>query len=123
MARFTIDRFEGQWAVLETPNGKTINYPRNLLPKDAKEGDVFDLNIDMNQEATGERKTNIKGIIVDLKKKDEGGIYNYKEVSIPVDNSDLDSVSVPKPSPGKYPSGLLFRCRPGRFDGDHSFQR
>jgi hypothetical protein len=53
--------------------GKTINYPRNLLPKDAKEGDVFDLNINMNQEATEERKTNIKGIVDDLKKKDKGG--------------------------------------------------
>jgi hypothetical protein len=73
MARFIIDRFEAQWAVLETPDGKTINYPRNLLPKDAKEGDVFDLNIDMNREATEERKTNIKGIVDDLKKKDKGG--------------------------------------------------
>ena len=73
MARFIIDRFEAQWAVLETPEGKTINYPRNLLPKDAKEGDVFDLKIDIDQEATEERKTNIKGIVDDLKKKDKGG--------------------------------------------------
>ncbi len=73
MARFTIDRFEAQWAVLETPEGKTINYPRNLLPKGAKEGDVFDLKIDIDQEATKERKTNIKGIVDDLKKKDKGG--------------------------------------------------
>jgi hypothetical protein len=72
MARFTIDRFEAQWAVLETPEGKT-NYPRNLLPKDAKEGDVFDLKIDIDQEATEERKQNIKGIVDDLKKKDKGG--------------------------------------------------
>ena len=73
MARFTIDRFEAQWAVLETPEGKTINYPRNLLPKGAKEGDIIDLKIDIDQEATGERKTNIKGIVDDLKKKDKGG--------------------------------------------------
>ena len=73
MARFTIDRFEAQWAVLETPNGKTINYPRNLLPKGAKEGDVFNLNIDISKEATEERKTNIQGIVDDLKKKDNGG--------------------------------------------------
>ena len=73
MARFTIDRFEGQWAVLETPNGKTINYPRNLLPKGAKEGDVFNLNIDISKEATEERKTNIQGRVDDLKKKDNGG--------------------------------------------------
>ena len=73
MARFTIDRFEAQWAVLETPNGKTINYPRNLLPKSAKEGDVFNLNIDISKEATEERKTNIQGRVDDLKKKDNGG--------------------------------------------------
>ena len=73
MARFTIDRFEAQWAVLETPEGKTINYPRNLLPKGAKEGDVFDLKIDISKEATEERKTNIQGRVDDLKKKDNGG--------------------------------------------------
>ena len=73
MARFTIDRFEAQWAVLETPEGKTINYPRNLLPKGAKEGDVFNLNIDISKEATEERKTNIQGRVDDLKKKDNGG--------------------------------------------------
>ncbi len=73
MALFTIDRLEAQWAVLETPDGKTINYPRNLLPKGAKEGDVFDLNIDIHQKATGERKKNIKEIVDDLKKKDKGG--------------------------------------------------
>ena len=37
MARFTTDRLKRK-AVLETPDGKTINYPRNLLPKGAKEG-------------------------------------------------------------------------------------
>jgi len=47
------------------------------------------------------------------------GIFNYKEISISFVNSDLDSISIPKPSLGEYPSGLLSQCRPGRFDGDH----
>ena len=35
---YVIDRFEENYAVVETPNGmKNIN--RELLPKDAKEGD------------------------------------------------------------------------------------
>lgn len=38
--RITIDRFEGDFAVIELPNGKVCNAPRVLLP-DAHEGDVF----------------------------------------------------------------------------------
>lgn len=35
-----IDRFEGDWAVLELEDKTTIDIPRNLLPPYAHEGDV-----------------------------------------------------------------------------------
>jgi hypothetical protein len=35
---YTLDRFEGEWAVLETEQGKTFSVPREWLPADAAEG-------------------------------------------------------------------------------------
>jgi hypothetical protein len=37
--RITIDRFEGDFAVIELPDKSTLNVPRVLFP-DAAEGDV-----------------------------------------------------------------------------------
>ena len=41
MALYTIDRFEGDWAVLETEDARTFNVPRDWLPSGAREGDVL----------------------------------------------------------------------------------
>lgn len=41
MPRYTIDRFEAQWAVLEDDRGRTFNVPVHWLPADAQEGDVL----------------------------------------------------------------------------------
>ena len=38
----TIDRFEGDYAVVETLDRMMYNIPKELLP-DAKEGDMFDI--------------------------------------------------------------------------------
>lgn len=38
-----IDRFEGDFAVVEYKEGRTFNLPRSLLPPGAKEGDVLQL--------------------------------------------------------------------------------
>ena len=35
--KLIIDRFEGDFAVVELPNGKMIDCPKALLPDDAKE--------------------------------------------------------------------------------------
>ena len=37
-----IDRFEGEYAVVETEDSKMFNIPKSLLP-DAKEGDKFEI--------------------------------------------------------------------------------
>jgi hypothetical protein len=36
----TVDRFEGAFAIIETPDGSTYNVPKTLFPG-AVEGDVF----------------------------------------------------------------------------------
>ncbi|MEA4903127.1 DUF3006 domain-containing protein [Desulfitobacterium sp.] len=37
----TIDRFEGNYAVVELENRNIINVPKELLPVEAREGDVI----------------------------------------------------------------------------------
>ena len=39
--KFTIDRFEGDFAVLEDENLKMIDIKKDFLPNDAKEGDII----------------------------------------------------------------------------------
>ncbi len=39
--RYTIDRFEGEYAVCENETGEMINIPTEQLPEKAKEGDII----------------------------------------------------------------------------------
>jgi hypothetical protein len=55
-----IDRFEGEFAVIEY-EGKLYNLPKVLLPQDSKEGDVIEINI--NKDETQKRKKNIKNLM------------------------------------------------------------
>jgi hypothetical protein len=48
---FVIDRFEGQWAVIEYVR-ETFNLPRKMLPTDAREGDVLNINISVDRTKT-----------------------------------------------------------------------
>ena len=61
-----IDRFEGDFAVVETENG-FINIPRKDIPDGACEGDVLILGIDKND--ADERKKRINGMMDSLFKK------------------------------------------------------
>ena len=51
-----IDRFEGDFAVVETEEG-FINIPRKDIPSNANEGDVLKLSLDNNE--TEKRKERI----------------------------------------------------------------
>ena len=54
--RVSIDRFEGdrkQIAVLLTDDGQQLDYPKALLPKGAKAGDV--LTLEIGRDAEGRR--------------------------------------------------------------------
>jgi hypothetical protein len=67
--RLWIDRFEGdkkQAAVLLTDDGSPINFPKALLPKGARPGDVLTLQIERDTEAT-------KRVQAELRKTDPGG--------------------------------------------------
>lgn len=55
-----IDRFEGDYAVVELDVGKCVNIPKILIP-DAKEGDVIKIIID--RETTEERKKQIQELV------------------------------------------------------------
>lgn len=41
MKHFSLDRFEGKFAVLEDDDQKIYRVFKSLLPKNSKEGDVF----------------------------------------------------------------------------------
>lgn len=59
----TIDRFEGDFAVVETSNGM-VNIPKADLPNDSKEGDILTIMVDKN--ATTNRKKNIENMMNNL---------------------------------------------------------
>ncbi len=53
MMEFTIDRFEGRFAICEGQNGEIFNIPSTVL-NEAHEGDIIHLVIDRNK--TKEKK-------------------------------------------------------------------
>ncbi|MCM8711410.1 DUF3006 domain-containing protein [Clostridium sp. SYSU_GA19001] len=63
-----IDRFEGQFAIVELYYGKIINIKRELLPEGAKEGDVLSIEdkITISLEETNKRKMKIEEITKDI---------------------------------------------------------
>jgi hypothetical protein len=56
---YIIDRFEGNWAVIEHER-QTFNLPRKLLPPEALEGDVIDIAIRVDVKATASVKSDIE---------------------------------------------------------------
>lgn len=73
--KLIIDRFEGNYAILESQDKNPIifNFPRHLLPKEAKEGTVLNITINIDQEETKRRKDKIQNFLNKLKKRDKGG--------------------------------------------------
>lgn len=59
--KYTIDRFEGEFAVVELSEGRFANIPRVALPGEAKEGDVLDVSIDETE--TNQRRNNIEKLM------------------------------------------------------------
>lgn len=44
--KIVIDRFEGEFAIVELPDGKTIDCPKKLIPSNAKEGSILTITVD-----------------------------------------------------------------------------
>ncbi|NMB34893.1 MAG: DUF3006 domain-containing protein [Firmicutes bacterium] len=61
-----IDRFEGDWAVIEYEGGKTFHMPRKLLPKGILEGAVIRIAFYENEDATAERRKRIDKLLDEL---------------------------------------------------------
>ena len=59
-----IDRFEGDYAVVELPDGTMVDMPISLIPEGAREGDVLVISIDIDE--TAKRKERIKNLMDDL---------------------------------------------------------
>lgn len=55
-----VDRFEGDYAVVEIAIGKCVNIPRVLVP-DAKEGDI--IKIEIEKKETEKRKKYIRDLM------------------------------------------------------------
>jgi hypothetical protein len=74
--RLSLDRFEGdrkQIAVLLADDGTPINFPKALLPRGARPGDVLMFHIERDAEATKRVAGATKRVQDDLKKRDPGG--------------------------------------------------
>ena len=70
--KVTIDRFEGDFAVVEKPDRTMMNIRRNKIPADAKEGDVLTIEGDtirVDASETAKRKKAVGDIMKDLWKK------------------------------------------------------
>ncbi|NMM62086.1 DUF3006 domain-containing protein [Clostridium sp. P21] len=63
-----IDRFEGEFAVVELENMKMVNIEKGKIPEEAKEGDVLNIDniITINYVETKKRKSNIEKLTKDL---------------------------------------------------------
>lgn len=59
-----IDRFEGDYAVVELNNKEMADLPKTLLPEGSKEGDILNITIDQNE--TTKRIERIKKLTQDL---------------------------------------------------------
>jgi len=62
--KIIIDRYEEKFAVVELENKQMINIPKEIIPTDAKEGDVISIEIDVD--ATNNRKENIHKLMSEL---------------------------------------------------------
>jgi hypothetical protein len=62
--KYTIDRFEGEYAVVELENQKFVNIPRPAIPSESKEGDIISVMVD--QEETEKRKKHIEKLMNDV---------------------------------------------------------
>lgn len=66
MIKATIDRLEGDFAVLVFDDGQTLNLPRKDLPEDAKEGSVILVSFLSEREQTKKQKELAKAILNEI---------------------------------------------------------
>jgi len=62
----TIDRLEGDNAVLKSEQDQTVIWPKNLLPDNAHEGAVLNFDVIDDREAEELKKKNAKDILNEI---------------------------------------------------------
>ena len=67
--KVTIDRFEGEFAVLHYGEG-TLNWPKDKLPEKAKEGDGLVLVLKRDEDARKEREELARTVLNEILHKD-----------------------------------------------------
>ena len=76
MIRLSIDRFEGrrkEIAVLVTEDGRSILFPRVLLPRGSKAGEMLSMDLARDLKGTAEVARQAKALRDELDKTDPGG--------------------------------------------------
>jgi hypothetical protein len=70
----TIDRFEGELAVLLLGDKGEfkLNIPLSLLPDGCKEGDILNMSFERDVVGTEQTKERVSGLMEKLKKKGQG---------------------------------------------------
>lgn len=63
---FTIDRFEGEQAILKTQNGETVLWPKNKLSENAEEGSTISFTIAPEKDSEQENKKLAKDILNEI---------------------------------------------------------
>jgi Protein of unknown function (DUF3006) len=74
--RLSIDRFEGprrSIAVLLTEDGRTILFPRDLLPRGSKAGELLTMELARDLSGTAEVARKARALRDELDKTDPGG--------------------------------------------------
>ena len=56
--KYIIDRFEGDFAIVELSDETLVNIPKSAIPPDAKEGSVIDVTVDKDSTAARTKKIN-----------------------------------------------------------------
>lgn len=62
--KIIIDRFEEEFVVAELENKQMINIPKAIVPKNAKEGDIISIEVDVYEST--ERKKKINNLMEEL---------------------------------------------------------
>lgn len=60
-----IDRFEGEFAVVEI-DGKTIDFPKYIFPKEADVGDVVIIEVKVDKKATEKLRREIEELMSEV---------------------------------------------------------
>jgi hypothetical protein len=68
----SFDRWEGAFAVLLTDDGQQVDFPKGLLPKTAKPGDMLAFTISIDATATAALKRDTQALQDKLRKTDSG---------------------------------------------------